>query len=216
MWKRWLMTLSLAAVPVFGQLASHTLTISATRQISLQPDEAVFGITVSANATVTLDQIVAALSGLNITAANLTGVNNNSAPPTLQWNFTLAVPLSNLTATVSYLTKLQPTVPPINSGLGLTFSVNGTQVSPKLQQSQSCSTSDLIADATAQGQKLAAAAGLLLGPIVRLSNAPSMQPTGDAEYNLGTFRIGGLVDFLVAAAPPISCSLTIQFQLLPQ
>src|ERR1700689_1263528 len=165
--------LLLAAAPLFAQLESHTLAISATRSINLQPDQAVFDLLVSSTAITSLDQIVGALSGLGVPSANLNGVDNSN-PTTLQWSFTLAAPLSNLSATIGSLTRLQQTIAQNNSGLTLTFTVNGTQV---LQQSQSCSNADLIADATAQAQKLAAAAGLTLGTILKLSNVPVANAT---------------------------------------
>jgi hypothetical protein len=212
--------LLLAAAPLFAQLDSHTVAISATRSINPQPDQVVFGLTVSSGATASLDQIVGALSGLGVTSANLNGVSN-STPTTLQWSFTLAAPLSNLSATIGSLTKLQQTIAQNNSGLTLTFIVNGTQVSQQLQQSQSCSNADLIADATAQAQKLAAAAGLTLGPILKLSNLPVAQsyavPVNVAE--VGSFVSGdfsGFPGFLLAAAPsPVTCSLLVKFQSLP-
>ena len=43
--------LLLAAAPLFAQLESHTLAISATRSINLQPDQVVFGLSVSSAAT---------------------------------------------------------------------------------------------------------------------------------------------------------------------
>src|ERR1700733_2318406 len=141
--------LLLVAAPVFGQLDPHTLTISATRSVNLQPDQVVFGLSVSSSATTSLDQVVSALSNLGITSANFMSIDNNSAPK-LDWNFTLAVPLSSLTATIRSLTKLQQTIAQNNSGFTLMFYVNGTEVSQQLEQSQSCSNSDLIADATAQ------------------------------------------------------------------
>ncbi len=210
--------LLLAAAPLFAQLESHTLTISATRSINLQPDQVVFGLTVSSAATASLDQIVSALGGLGITSANLTGVNNYSAPTTFQWSFTLAAPLSNLSATIGSLTKLQQTIAQNNSGLTLTFTVEGTQVSQQLQQSQSCSNADLITDATAQAQKLAAAAGLTLGTILRLSNLPAAQtyavPVNVAQ--VGSFVSGGFSEFLLGYVPsPVTCSLLVKFQLLP-
>jgi uncharacterized protein YggE len=215
--------LLLAAVPLFAQLESHTLTISASRSINLQPDQVVFGLTVSSAATASLDQIVSALGGLGITSANLTGVNNYSASTTFQWNFTLAAPLANLSATIDSLAKLQQTIAQNNSGLTLTFSVNGTQVSQQLQQSQSCSNADLIADATAQAQKLAAAAGLTLGPIRELSNAPPLESSGPAyavpvpAARFGFFlNVGSFSNFLLAGVPsPVTCSLLVTFQLLP-
>lgn len=150
-------------------------------------------------------------------------MNSYSAPTTFQWNFTLAAPLANLSATIGSLTKLQQTIAQNNSGLTLTFSVNGTQVSQQLQQSQSCSNADLIADATAQAQKLAAAAGLTLGPIRELSNAPALESSGPgyvvpvlAERLGGFLNVGDFSEFLLAAAPsPVTCSLLVTFQLLP-
>jgi hypothetical protein len=84
-----------AAAPLFAQLESHTLAISATRTIAPQPDQVVFGLSVSSAASTTLDQVVAALSGLGITDANLTGVTNSVAFQrgfTFQWGFTLVAP----------------------------------------------------------------------------------------------------------------------------
>jgi hypothetical protein len=209
--------LLLAAAPLFAQLESHTLTISATRSINLQPDQVVFDLLVSSAAITSLDQIVGALSGLGITSANLNGVSNSN-PTTLQWSFTLAVPLSNLSATIGSLTKLQQAIPQNNSGLTLTFTVNGMQVSQQLQQSQSCSNADLIADATAHAQKLAAAAGLTLGTILKLSNVPAAQATA-AQVDVAelvSFVSGDFSDFLIGYVPsPVACSLRVKFQLLP-
>jgi spore germination protein YaaH len=217
-----LLLLLFSAAPLFAQLESHTLAISASRSINLQPDQVVFGLTVSSAATASLDQIVSALAGLGITSASLAGVNNYSAPTTFQWNFTLAAPVASLSATIGALTKLQQTIAQNNSGLTLTFAINGTQVSQQLQESQSCSNSDLIADATAQGQKLAAAAGLTLGPILRVSNVPVNQNyavpsiVGRLGSSVSGVLFASFSDFLVSAPlTPVTCSLLVTFQLLP-
>ncbi len=212
MWKPSLSILFLVAAPVFGQLDPHTITISATRSTYLQPDDAVFNLSVSAGAATSLDQVVAALSSLGISSSDLTGVNNTNAPPNLQWNFNLAVSLSSLTATIGSLTKLQQTITQNNSGLTLSFSVNGTQISQQLQQSQACSNSELISDATAQAQKLAAAAGLTLGPIAKLSNGPSPQTYGVLYNPLVGYVVPNL---LGPASSPVTCSLVVEFRLLP-
>lgn len=211
-------SLFLVASSAFGQLESHTLTITATRQINLQPDQVAFGVYVASSTATSVDQVVAALSGLNITSANLTGISN-SDPSILQWSFTLAAPLSNLTATIGALTKLQQSITQNNSGLTLAFSVNGTQISPQLQQSQSCTTSDLIADATAQAQKLASAAGLTIGPILSLTNA-SPQPAAafaQREVAPANYFIGDAfsASLFYAPTPPVTCSLVVEFQLQP-
>ncbi len=118
--------LLLAAAPIFAQLPSNTLTISATRSIAPQPDEAVFALTVSSGTGATLGQIVAALSSAGITSSNLSGVDNSTAT-TLQWSFTFAAPLANLAAAINSFANLQQTIGQNNSGLTLGFSVVGTQ-----------------------------------------------------------------------------------------
>jgi hypothetical protein len=204
--------LLLAAAPLFAQLESHTLAISARRTINPQPDQVVFGLTVSSSPTASLDQIVAALSGLGITSANLTGISNLFP---FQWGFTLLAPLSNLSATIASLVKLQETIGQNNSGLALMFTIEGTQVSEQLQRSQTCSNTDLMADATAQAQNLAAAAGLTLGPILRVSNVPESVPSIVGRLGF-SFVSGDFSDFLVSSVPsPVTCSLLVKFQLLP-
>jgi uncharacterized protein YggE len=216
MWKLGLAIFSLAAAPVFAQLPSNTLTVTATRTINLQPDQALFSLSVTSSAATNLGQVVAALSGVGITSANLAGVGNNTAPPSFQWNFTLAVPLSNLTATIASLNNLEQTIAQNNSGLILTFTVEGSQVSQasqQQQQSQPCSNADLIADATAQAQKLAAAAGMILGPVIKLSNAPTPAQIY-AVPNLVLLDVVGAASFALSAQPSTAtCSLVVQFQL---
>jgi hypothetical protein len=218
------LVLLLAAAPVFAQLPSSTVTITATRSVAVQPDQALLSLTVTSSLETNLDQIVSPLSGLGITPLNLTGVDNTSVSnfgaPMLQWNFNLAVPLSNLTATIASLTNLVPNIAQNSSGLTLSFDVAGVQTSAQAQasqQAQTCTNANLISDATAQAQKLAAAAGMTLGPILRLATAPSpaIVPAGVAG---ATYAL--LVPANVYFAPgvysePSTCSLTLQFQLLP-
>ena len=126
------------------------------------------------------------------------------------------MPLSGLSGTIGVLTKLQQTMVQNNSGLTLTFSINGTQVSAQLQQTQPCSTPDLIADATGQAQKLADAAGMTAGPILRLSNAPSIQPAAEVVPTYSYFSVGGFLDLLLASSSAsAACSLVVEFQLFP-
>jgi uncharacterized protein YggE len=206
----------LAVMPLMAQPPSHTLTITASRSVALQPDQVVFGLSVASGTSTTLDQIGAALTSLGITSANLSSANTTSATM-LQWNFNLDVPISNLTATITSLTTLQQIIGQNNSGLTLTFNVNGTRVSQQLQQSQqaqTCTNANLISDATAQAQKLASAAGVTLGPIAKLSTTP-LAVSGLS----GIFAPAELVvvNSIVPAnySVPLSCSLTVQFRLLP-
>jgi uncharacterized protein YggE len=208
--------LLLGAAPAFGQIESHTVTISAARSLVFEPDQIVLQLSVRSNPSATLDQIVGALSSLGVTGADLTGTYNSN-PLTLSWNFSFTAPLANLTATMGSITKIEQTIAQNNSGLTLTFYISGTQVSQQLQQAQTCPNSDLISDASAQAQKLASAAGMTLGPILRLSNALSSQPTFVAENVVnGILGANAFNQFLVAPlSSPMTCSLVVKFQLLP-
>src|SRR5581483_2348263 len=210
---RRLLLLLLAAVPVFAQLPSNTVSVTATRSMILQPDQVLFTLTVSSGLSTTVEQAAAALARFGITSADLTGVQNPAAT-SLAWNFSLATPLTNLTTTLASLVQLQQAIGQNTSGLTLTFSVTGTQVS----QQQSCSDSDLIADATAQAQKLTSAAGRTLGPILRLTNTPVSQQLSQPAFaaaRLGSFTVSNFLSVLLLPQVPSTCSLTVVFQLLP-
>ncbi len=120
----------------------------------------------------------------------------------LRWTFTLPAPLPKLRDTATALTTVQQNIASKNAGITLSFSVQGTQVSQQLQQSQPCVVSDLIADARSQAQKLANAAGLTLGQILALSSSTS-STTGSSSL--------GLASFLLSSP---ACSVTVQFALI--
>jgi uncharacterized protein YggE len=219
----WLTALLLACASlVFGQLETDTMTIQASRSVTLTPDQVSFYITVTADPANSLDQIVAALSGLGITASNLSGMygamDNQSS---LQWSFTLATPLTKVSATIASLITLQQSMVKNNSGMSLTFQMQGAYVSPQAFQSQSCSTKDLVADAQAQAQRVAAAAGLAIGQIVAISDGSSfaVAPTypalafrgGDFSTGTGTwFNTAGFSSYAI----PSGCYIEVKFKLL--
>jgi hypothetical protein len=206
---------------LFGQLDSDTVTIQASRSVKLTPDQVIFYVSISAGASTRLDQVVAALSSLGITAANLSSVaggTDNQSP--LYWDFTLAAPLTKMKATIASLTALQQSAAQNNSGMTLMFQVQGSQVSSDLIQSQACSIKDLVADAQAQAQNVAAAAGLAIGPIVAISNLSS---GGTASSYLDSFLFNGYVGvtfptfpsgFTTIVSTPLICSLEVKFKLL--
>jgi hypothetical protein len=177
--------LVLSASLGFGQIDSNAVTVTASRNANLQPDTVLFSVTVTSGFNTGLDDVIAALAGSGITAANFSSVSSpftlsiptgaiaQPVQPMLQWNFALPVPLSKLKDTSTTLTNLQQSIAKKNAGLAMSFSVQGTQVSPQLQQSQPCVISDLLADARAQAQKLADAAGLTLGQILALASSTS-------------------------------------------
>ena len=205
----WLVGASLA----FGQLETDTITIQASRSVNLAPDQVSFYLTLTAGPDASLDQIVAALSGLGITASNLSsmygGVDNQSS---LQWSFTLATQLTKISATIASLVTLQQSMVKNNSGLSLTFQFQGAYVSPQAVQAQSCSAKDLVADAQAQAQAVASIAGLAVGPIIAISDGSSA--TTPAYFAAANFSVG-LPSFLFGyTTTPSGCSLEVKFKLL--
>src|ERR1700680_2896172 len=121
------------AVPVqlFGQIESDTLTLSASRVLSIQPDQAHFNVTMVSTPTQGLDEILAALQATGITAANFSSLTSQS-DGTLQWLFNLPVSLAKVQTAAVSLVSLQQTIAKSNNGLTLSFYIGGLQVSDAL------------------------------------------------------------------------------------
>lgn len=213
----------------FGQLDSYTVTITASRSVTPQPDQVVMAVDVTSNLSAGLDDVVASLQGSGITAANLSGVSTqvgyavSPLQQVLQWMFRLTTPLSQMNATLTSLSNLQNTIGQKNNGMSLTFFPQGLQVSPQLSASQQCSILDLLSDARAQAQKLASAAGFVLGPALTISTgSPAGNPVAagvvvpQPYFNgvfttVGTFTAVSLLENFPVAGQ--SCSLTVKFAL---
>ncbi|HTR36078.1 MAG TPA: hypothetical protein VMH80_09265 [Bryobacteraceae bacterium] len=195
----------------FGQVESNSITVSVSRNTNLQPDQVVFAVTVQSGLGASLDDVLAAVQGAGITMANFSGVNTTAyfvvggfSTATLGWTFNLAVPFAKMKDTVASLTALQQSINQNTSGLALSFTVQGTQVSAQLAQSQTCSYSGLFADAQAQAQTLAAAAGVSVGQVLALSSSAA-STSSVTNAALSSFLLG-------ASAPP--CTMTVKFSLL--
>jgi hypothetical protein len=198
---------------LFGQTDENTITITAYRQVTLQPDQMLFGVSVTAAETAGLDDVLAMLPGTGITGSNLTGVFGFTGSA-VAWSFQYAVPLAQSGATVALLSQLDK-----QSGDSITFSPEGTQVSQGLQQSQPCSQTALVGDARAQAQSLAAAAGYTVGPVLAVSDGTGMQAPSAVYANAesGVLTLVGTAanfeSFLSAAPAPATCAAVVKFQL---
>jgi uncharacterized protein YggE len=221
--KAFLICILLASASLISaQIDSNSITVVASRSASLQADQAVFGVAVTSGLNASFEDVLGALQGSGITLANFTGVSTAPAllfapgfvtgtlqqlpatvPPSLQWSFTLAVPVSKIKDTITTLTTVQQNVAKKNNGLSVTFQVQGSQVSPQALLSQTCALTDLIADARAQAQKLADAAGMGVGVILAMSSATSVP----------TATTAGLSSFLLGAVSLPNCTLTVKFAL---
>ncbi len=207
-----------SAALAFAQLDSNSVTVTSSRNANLQPDEAVFGVYVDSPTSTTLDDVLAALAGSGITMTNFIGVSTvqnpggtEPPPPGLEWVFAVTAPIAKTKDTIATLTSLQARVTQAKSGLVLSFAVQGTQVSPKLQQSQPCTLSDLIADARAQAQKLADAAGMPLGPILAASSATLSTSTAGIVAPGISFNRFTLISSSFSVPAP--CTATVKFAL---
>ena len=65
---------------VFAQTDANSITVVASRNTTLQADQAVFNVSVTSGLNTTLEDVLGALQGSGVTAANFTGVNS---PPQL-------------------------------------------------------------------------------------------------------------------------------------
>jgi uncharacterized protein YggE len=194
------LTARFALGAMFGQPGPNSITITATRTNNIQPDQVLVGLNVTSGTTAGLDDITGVLRRAGISGEAFTGVssdtvyNNYGTQTVLYWSFTQTEPLAQLAAT---LTKLSAAMQAVwvwkNPGVTFTFSVEGTQASPQLQQSQLCSQAALLADAQAQAKQVASAAGVSAGPILSMGSVGSV-PAG--------------------YTPQTTCSLTVQFQLM--
>lgn len=196
----------------FAQLDSNSVTVTASRNLTLLPDQGIFAVRVSSGLNTSLDDILTALQGSGIGLGNFSGVSmapqfisvgtGQQPQPPLEWTFGLPVPLSKVKDTATTLTNLQQTIAQKNTGLTLSFYLQGSQVSPQLQQSQTCAFTDLVGDARAQAQKLATAAGLNVGAVLAMSSFTSTTvPNGVV-----------ITGYPYTSYSPV-CSMTVKFAL---
>ena len=222
------LTARFALGAMFGQ-PEPVITITATRTNAIQPDQVLIGLTVQSPTTAGLDDITGALTGAGVSGVNFTSVyttvsytSSGNAPPAQQseliWSFTLTAPIAKLSATLTQIISAQQAISANNSGLTLTFYVEGMQISQQLQQSQPCSQAALLADAQTQAKQVSAAAGVSAGAILSMAEGGSgvgaLQLVANTFVSASIFEpVLGAVAYPLAAPQP-TCSLTVQFQLM--
>jgi Protein of unknown function (DUF541) len=217
------------ATAAFAQLESNVITITASREVNVPLDQANLLVSVEASLNTTLDEVVAAIQSTTITPANLTYagpfggtlfvsnggvVANNLAT---QWTFTLGVPISSLTATLADLTATGSALPKAANPMTLSYYLEGAQSSPRALAANPCPYPAVFADAQAQAQKVAAAAGMRLGPVVAMTDGSQSlgdQPAAPAAtvYVGIVGALGSLLSSPIVGSPS-TCSLVVQFRL---
>ncbi|PWU09807.1 MAG: hypothetical protein C5B51_05580 [Terriglobia bacterium] len=194
----------------FGQLTSNSVTVSTSQPGTVQPDQAVFVVSVTSATDKGLDDILKALAGSGITAANLAGIRTAANPVQsvpqpqmmLFWSFRLIVPLSKVKDTTAMLSSLQQTLP--KPDFSLSFGVQGTQASGAA--TTPCNYGELFNQARTEAQKIAGAAGLSAGAIIGINTSvPSCAIT--VRYALG---------LMLGQAGPYTIGVTVSRAISPQ
>jgi hypothetical protein len=217
--------IALLAAPVaYCQLESDTLLIRASRSVRPPPDLVLFQLQLLSNPNTGFEDVVAALPGLGITPANLIDLQSHAGESIASWIMYLAVPFDQLKTTAATIVRLRQTISQNPNGMMLLFTALGSQVSSESKLLQTCSMPDLVADARLQADRVAAAAGLVAGPILAMSDGNSGEPSPAAA----TIELIPLTDpvtgeelyptvptILSRAVPdPLDCTVEIKFRLL--
>lgn len=208
----------------------YSITVTASRPLAVQPDEVSLQLTVTSNTNAGLDDITTAMQQAGISGATFAGVytstfytgNGTQSTPQsqLQWSFSLTAPLAKIKDTFTALVAAQQSLAKATPPFGFSFYGAGTLISPQRQQSLTCPDTDLVNDAQTAAQKIAAAAGVSLGPILGVSGGNTPVLGAPPGYRLGDFSgatfttvLGGVI---TTAAPAVqqSCSMTVTFVLV--
>ncbi|HTS66958.1 MAG TPA: hypothetical protein VMH28_33265 [Candidatus Acidoferrales bacterium] len=232
MWKL-LVVLASAAALSAAALDDNTVTVTATRTLNIQPDQVLLYVNLISQDG-GLNDVLTKLHGTGITAANLTSVQpeqtvyDPSEPlnPTSVWNFLVRLSFAQLKSSVAALTQAQAGLKPVGGLQALSYYIAGTQVSADAQAAQPCPLTALVSDARRQADSMAAAAGMRTGAIVAIGDAASAEVTAGFAVPTAVSRVGDFSLLLgvpnqwystpvLAASPQLSCSLTVQFKLLP-
>ncbi len=160
---------------VLAQADSNSLTVTASRTLTAQPDQAVFTVFVFSGQTTSLDEVLAAVQPGGITLANFTSVLTGGSTPgnQLEWAFTVVGPLTNTAAIVATLTNLKNTMANSNPNLTLSFAPQSVKLSAQASLSLTCPLPDLLNEAKAKAQTLATAAGRFVSGLTALSTTSS-------------------------------------------
>ena len=177
-----------AASAVFGQGAVSTaaadrIEVSITRTVNLKVEEAAFNVAISAPSSSTLAALVKAVEPTGITETDLLNITPFFGPPSpvpsqvprVIYNFQLRASSSQLSETLQKLEQLRRSLLAGDGGFELVAqNLIGFGASDKAREAaRGQLTSDALADARSRAEALAKAAGVVLGPIVGLSEFPS-------------------------------------------
>lgn len=182
---------------MFAQPADQAVTASASRTITIAPDEAVYQIAVSAGFGTSLEVLLNMLRPVGVREEHLVGLSASSSSiiavgpellgprePVINWQFLLTTPAAAFRETVDRLEAVRSRRP--EGVLSLDFSASLAASGRSVEQARQPVLAELIAEARRKAEALARASGFSLGPILLISEglSPTASPLG---------IVGGLV-----------------------
>lgn len=182
------------------------LTTSASKTITLWPDNAVFVVDVTSAAGTTVDQAVAWLSGTGITATNLVGAGStqdylSSLTPVMrmQHEFQMTVPYPKISDMTEKLRTATRSV--TAAGGNLAYGLTLTASDDALQLARQRVLPDLITEVKRRADTLAQASGLMVGTIQAISDNSYVSGVISASriYGSSTTSAGLQATFSVSA-----------------
>ena len=198
----------------WAQSDTNSVTVSATRVIpDVPPDQVGLAVTITAGVDKTLDDVLAVLTSAKIGLSELNMMYTSSgSEPEFEWIFSTAVKLSDLNRILAVLSSARSKLA-AGGGLRMDYQVSTVFASQQATATQQCSYGALLSDAQNQAQKLAAAAGVPLGPVLVLVDQTQTAVLGESAAPGAAGQ-----PYLVAAwfsTPRASpdCNLTVRFKL---
>lgn len=166
---------------VFPLEAQTALTVSASRSLSIAPDEAAVSIQAVAELSRTQDEVVAALAGVGVKSEHLTGLRTadpeydyqtgrpKEGAPRLQYQFGITIPLATWNDVLARLDVMAKTPPEALESVRFTATIS---VSAKAaEQARLAVLPEVIAEARRNADTLALVAGFRVGAIQGLTEA---------------------------------------------
>jgi hypothetical protein len=215
---RALILLLALASAVLAQPEPKVISVTVSRQLNVQPDKVSLNVTVFSDPNQTLDDVLTFLQKTKITAADLSNLYTIQLDnqQEWEWTFTPTISFSDVGAVVAALNALPALL--IDKPITLwSFYVNAT-ASPQAIAAQACPYPSLINDAQAQASKLAAAAGVVLGPIQSMEEPGTATPFVGEGFASPSNSYAYLVydpnlTLVRAVGRAQPCSLTVDFRL---
>ena len=178
---RYIPVFTLAALS-FAQPSPEGITVTVSRQLPIAPTEAQFLINIAADGSTTIEQVIAIVRPLGLSAQDLTSVTTfpyggpfpYTGPPDpskVNYIFRLAVPTSRVKETVDRINRLRRE---LDAGMDLQQQMIGIgPAAADIEQARKSILSALLAEARKRAEELADAGGVKLGAVQGVLESPS-------------------------------------------